>query len=348
MAATKTVDLLILDMFFRSGFGYAGFSDLEDFWDDLPVNRLKYNALEDFQDDLPGSLLTESSHMSPFHNRSERFVEDANPREEAFLARSTPAIQTTGRISIVASPVTAGFEEDTASEFSRIYARTSGLQEGESHDLHISGEHEALKSLRFQSRITRDYEFLHDVRRYLRVVRQRIGLHASTKGLIPPEEGMRKIAVFTRLLPNTELLHSRVRAKYVDMCHRGHAPGRSRLSLQCESEIKNSYFRAGQRITYSRFQHIQVIFTSQTYESCHASTCKARILNLPTCWGKPRYHFLQPPGTTQTLRSPIRKRSGSLLEGTPSSVPGTELPSKKWKTSDKENLPYFRIWKSLT
>uniref|UniRef100_A0A0D3BU61 Uncharacterized protein n=1 Tax=Brassica oleracea var. oleracea TaxID=109376 RepID=A0A0D3BU61_BRAOL len=52
---------------------YAGFSDLEEFWDELPVSRLKYNALEDFQDDLPGSLLTESSHMSPFHNRSERF-----------------------------------------------------------------------------------------------------------------------------------------------------------------------------------------------------------------------------------------------------------------------------------
>ncbi|WZY72844.1 hypothetical protein YC2023_005084 [Brassica napus] len=46
-----------------------GFSDLEDFW----VSRLKYNALGDFQDDLPGSLLTESSHMSPFHNRFERF-----------------------------------------------------------------------------------------------------------------------------------------------------------------------------------------------------------------------------------------------------------------------------------
>ena len=42
----------------------------------------------------------------------------------------------------------------------------------------------------------------------------------------------------------------------------------SRLSLQCESKIKNSYFRAGQQITYSRFQQIQVIFTSQTYESC--------------------------------------------------------------------------------
>ncbi|KAL0679934.1 hypothetical protein Bca4012_007915 [Brassica carinata] len=52
---------------------FKGFLDLKYFWDDLPVSRLKYNALEDFQDDLPGSLLTKSSHMSPFHNRSERF-----------------------------------------------------------------------------------------------------------------------------------------------------------------------------------------------------------------------------------------------------------------------------------
>ncbi|KAG5379727.1 hypothetical protein IGI04_027569, partial [Brassica rapa subsp. trilocularis] len=54
--------------FFIFGFGYASFSDLKDFWDDLPVSRLKYNALEDFQDDLPGSLLTKSSHISLFHN----------------------------------------------------------------------------------------------------------------------------------------------------------------------------------------------------------------------------------------------------------------------------------------
>ncbi|KAG5383564.1 hypothetical protein IGI04_035034 [Brassica rapa subsp. trilocularis] len=39
------------------------FADLEDFWDDLPVSRLKYNAIKDFQDYLPGSLLTESSHI---------------------------------------------------------------------------------------------------------------------------------------------------------------------------------------------------------------------------------------------------------------------------------------------
>ncbi|CAG7894391.1 unnamed protein product, partial [Brassica rapa] len=66
-------------------FGYASFSDLdlicsfsdlEDFWDDLHVSRLKYNALDDFQEvfqttsisssGLHGSLLTKS----PFHNRS--------------------------------------------------------------------------------------------------------------------------------------------------------------------------------------------------------------------------------------------------------------------------------------
>nr|VDD50607.1 unnamed protein product [Brassica oleracea] len=82
------------------------FSDLEDFWDDLPVSRLKYNALDDFHfsrsrkssrrlpfqsSRLPGSRLDflevvwtswKSSGLpgslldfleSPFHNRSERF-----------------------------------------------------------------------------------------------------------------------------------------------------------------------------------------------------------------------------------------------------------------------------------
>ncbi|KAF3562517.1 hypothetical protein DY000_02018220 [Brassica cretica] len=86
MAATKI-----------SGFGYAGFSDLEDVWDDLPVSRLKYNVLDDFQEvfqtasrkssGLPGSRLDFPevvwtsrksfdgvfSHVSPFHNKSERF-----------------------------------------------------------------------------------------------------------------------------------------------------------------------------------------------------------------------------------------------------------------------------------
>ncbi|KAL0836251.1 hypothetical protein Bca101_088140 [Brassica carinata] len=33
---------------------------------------------------------------------------------------------------------------------------------------------------------------------------------------------------------------------------------RSRLLLQCESEIKNSCFRSGQQITYSRFQQKEV------------------------------------------------------------------------------------------
>ncbi|KAF3549321.1 hypothetical protein DY000_02007251 [Brassica cretica] len=105
----------------------------------------------------------------------------------------------------------------------------------------IGPAHEALESLRFQRRIIRDYEFLHDVRRYLRVVRRIIGLHASTKGLVPPEEGMRKIAVFTRLLPRTELLHPRVRVKYVAMCHRGPAPGRQ-ISLITAMRIRDQEF----------------------------------------------------------------------------------------------------------
>ncbi|KAH0892970.1 LOW QUALITY PROTEIN: hypothetical protein HID58_055399, partial [Brassica napus] len=154
-------------------------------------------------------------------------------------------------------------------------------------------EHEALKSFRFQGRIIRDYEFLHDVRRYLRVVRRRIGLHASTKCIVPPGEGMSKIPVFTQLLPNTELLHPRVRAlqKIILQPISSHGAHKqelcatevlrqeegSRLSLQCKYKLKNSCFRAGQQITYSRLQQIQVIFTSQTYESCHPSTCKARV-----------------------------------------------------------------------
>ncbi|KAF3511611.1 hypothetical protein F2Q69_00005314 [Brassica cretica] len=68
MAATK--------MFFRSGFGYAGFSDLEDVLDDLPVSRLKYNALDDFLEVVWTSWKSSDgvfSHVSPFHNRSECF-----------------------------------------------------------------------------------------------------------------------------------------------------------------------------------------------------------------------------------------------------------------------------------
>ncbi|CAN6919199.1 unnamed protein product, partial [Brassica oleracea] len=48
--------------FFRSRFRYAGFSDMEVF---QTTSRKSSRR-------LPGSLLTESSPMSPFHNRSER------------------------------------------------------------------------------------------------------------------------------------------------------------------------------------------------------------------------------------------------------------------------------------
>ncbi|KAL0734417.1 hypothetical protein Bca4012_010627 [Brassica carinata] len=72
MSATK--------MFFISGFGYAGFSNLENFWDDLLFSRLNYNALDDLplsrldfsevvwtsrkSSRLPGSFLTLSSFIS--------------------------------------------------------------------------------------------------------------------------------------------------------------------------------------------------------------------------------------------------------------------------------------------
>uniref|UniRef100_A0A0D3CL63 Uncharacterized protein n=1 Tax=Brassica oleracea var. oleracea TaxID=109376 RepID=A0A0D3CL63_BRAOL len=83
-------------------YGAPGFSDLEDVWDDLPVSRLKYNALDDFQEDFQEVFQTTSrrssgllgslpddlqevvwtswkssdrvfSHVSPFHNKPERF-----------------------------------------------------------------------------------------------------------------------------------------------------------------------------------------------------------------------------------------------------------------------------------
>ncbi|KAF2579193.1 hypothetical protein F2Q68_00005032 [Brassica cretica] len=45
---------------------------------------------------------------------------------------------------------------------------------------------------------------------------------------------------------------------------------------------------------------------------------------------------------------PTRRNPGSSLWSFPGPVPGSPPSSGKWKTSDKENLPYFRIWKSLT
>ncbi|KAF3598041.1 hypothetical protein DY000_02020701 [Brassica cretica] len=63
------------------------------------------------------------------------------------------------------------------------------------------------------------------------------------------------------------------------------------------------------------------------------------------------------PSTETTLKTPGRTpASGSSLEGNPVPrcgvfrVRSQDRPpsSGKWKTSDKENLPYFRIWKSLT
>ncbi|KAF2571502.1 hypothetical protein F2Q70_00002826 [Brassica cretica] len=68
--------------------------------------------------------------------------------------------------------------------------------------------------------------------------------------------------------------------------------------------------------------------------------------------------FLQTPGRTPASgsllegtpvpRIPARRNPGSPLWSFPSPVPGSSPSFGKWKTSDKENLSYFRIWKSLT
>ncbi|KAF3515279.1 hypothetical protein F2Q69_00006474 [Brassica cretica] len=52
---------------------FEGFSDLEDFWDDLLVSRLKYNALEDFQDDLLVSGVISAASFRP-HAASEKLT----------------------------------------------------------------------------------------------------------------------------------------------------------------------------------------------------------------------------------------------------------------------------------
>ncbi|CAG7885892.1 unnamed protein product [Brassica rapa] len=43
-------NLSFLQVFNQMVFIFHSFKDLEDFWDDLPVSRLKYNALDDFQE----------------------------------------------------------------------------------------------------------------------------------------------------------------------------------------------------------------------------------------------------------------------------------------------------------
>ncbi|KAF3544898.1 hypothetical protein DY000_02008084 [Brassica cretica] len=73
MAATKIIFHHMVLIFYS----FKGFSDLEDFW----ARRLQDDFQEDQEDfqtwkssrRIPGSLLTESSPMSLFHNRSECF-----------------------------------------------------------------------------------------------------------------------------------------------------------------------------------------------------------------------------------------------------------------------------------
>ncbi|CAG7894390.1 unnamed protein product [Brassica rapa] len=69
-------NLSFLQVFNQMVLIFHSFKDLEDFWDDLSISHLKYNALDDFQEvfqttsisvkssGLPGSLLAKSSFIS--------------------------------------------------------------------------------------------------------------------------------------------------------------------------------------------------------------------------------------------------------------------------------------------
>ncbi|KAF3534945.1 hypothetical protein DY000_02037927 [Brassica cretica] len=46
---------------------FKGYSDLEDFWNDLHVSRLKYNALDDFQEVFQ-TTSRKSSRRLPFQS----------------------------------------------------------------------------------------------------------------------------------------------------------------------------------------------------------------------------------------------------------------------------------------
>ncbi|KAF3529112.1 hypothetical protein DY000_02040767 [Brassica cretica] len=79
----------------------------------------------------------------------------------------------------------------------------------------------------------------------------------------------------------------------------------------------------------------------------NSSIPQARHRPLDPRWKKPRFSG-SPLEGTPVPRIPARRNPGSLLWSFPGPVPGSLPSSGKWKTSDKENLPYIRIWKSLT
>ncbi|KAF3505735.1 hypothetical protein F2Q69_00007547 [Brassica cretica] len=60
-----------------------------------------------------------------------------------------------------------------------------------------------------------------------------------------------------------------------------------------------------------------------------------------------RFYSARPRQDTD-LWIPAKRSPGSPLQSTPGPVPGTVPFPGKRKASDKRNLPYFRIWKSLT
>ncbi|KAF3604638.1 hypothetical protein F2Q69_00034169 [Brassica cretica] len=59
---------------------FKGFSDLEDFWDDLPVSRLKYNALDDFQEVFQTQIEYEREEKRRGHLFSSQYASARTPQ----------------------------------------------------------------------------------------------------------------------------------------------------------------------------------------------------------------------------------------------------------------------------
>ncbi|KAF2534203.1 hypothetical protein F2Q70_00030017 [Brassica cretica] len=70
--------------------------------------------------------------------------------------------------------------------------------------------------------------------------------------------------------------------------------------------------------------------------------CPAR--GIPAENKQPRYHFPPNPRPDPDLRVPVLEAFWVPSIEYPVSALGTASCSKKWKITDKENLPFFRIW----
>ncbi|KAF3563271.1 hypothetical protein DY000_02014594 [Brassica cretica] len=131
------------------------------------------------------------------------------------------------------SSTNSGFLGDEAHKppcFRRVYPKTFGFQANQFHKLWVSRGRSPQTSM-FQKGLPQNLRVPSEP------VPQTLGLSILESGCHVPFGSRKYVTMRPEVLRQED---------------------RSRLSLQCESKIKNSYFGAGQQITYSRFQLIQV------------------------------------------------------------------------------------------